>query len=189
MKASTKRALSLILSAGLLVAALVIYAVLIRPEYQSMLKLRGELVSKVNLFEKQQNVMTNMQNLIAQYRGAEKLSDSLSLALPEEENISSIMYQINALSQLSGLTAQSVGISYLSVKPSAGKSFSRQGLGALRLDFRLIGNYAGLKKFLPALETNIRVMDVKALKLESASKTDSDLFTYLLTVDTYYQTK
>lgn len=189
MQASTKRALSLILSAGLLVAALVIYATFIRPEYQSVLNLRGELISKTNLFEKQQNVMTNMQNLIAQYRGAEKLSDSLSLALPEEENVSSIMSQINALSQFSGLTVQLVSISYLPVKLPAGKSFLRQGLGAFRLDFRLIGSYAGLKKFLPALETNIRVMDVKALKLESVSKTDSDLFTYLLTVDTYYQTK
>jgi len=189
MRASTKRALSLILSAGLLVAALVIYGTFIRPEYQSILGLRGELASKSNLFEKQQAVMANMQNLIVQYRSAERLGDSLSLALPVKENVSSIVSQFNAIAQFSGLTIQSVGIAYLPIKSSLGKSFLNQGLGAFRLDLRLTGNYSGLKKFLSALETNIQIMDVRALKLESAGKTESDIFTYLLTMDTYYQTK
>ena len=189
MKPSSKRALSLIFSAGLLIAALVIYSSLIRPEYQLVLGLRGELASKSNFFEKQQAVMTNMQNLIAQYRSAEKLGDSLSLALPIKENISSVMSQFNAIAQFSGLAVQSVGVAYLPIKSSFEKSSSNKGLGAFRLDLRLAGNYSGLKKFLSALETNIQIMDVKALKLESASKAESDIFTYILTVDTYYQTK
>ncbi|MBI3046365.1 MAG: type 4a pilus biogenesis protein PilO [Candidatus Harrisonbacteria bacterium] len=189
MKPSTKRALSLILSAGFLIAALVIYGTFIRPEYRLILGWRGELASKSNLLEKQQAVMTNMQNLIAQYRSTERLGDSLSLALPVKENVSSVMSQLNAVSQFSGLALQSVGISYLPIKSAPGKSSLNQGLGAFRLDLRLFGNYSGLKKFLSALETNIQIMDVKALKLEPASKTESDIFTYLLTVDTYYQTK
>lgn len=190
MSASAKRALSLLLSAALLVGALVIYAVLIRPEYAAILRLRGELVSKTNLLQKQQQVMTQVQNLIIQSKGAEKLSESLLLALPAEPDVASVLTQINALSQLSGLTAQSIGLSHLSIKSLPGKPSFAQGLGTLRLDLRLIGNYGGLKEFLQALETNIRLMDVKSLRLETAGKTvGEDLFNYLLTVDTYYQTK
>lgn len=190
MSASTKRALSLLLSSAFLVGALIIYAVFIRPEYETIFRLRGELVSKTNLLQKQQQVMTQVQNLIIQSKGAEKLSESLLLALPAEPDVASVLSQINALSQLSGLAVQSIGLSHLSIKSLSGKPSFAQGLGTLRLDLRLIGNYGGLKKFLQALETNIRLMDIKALRLEAASKSPTeDLFNYLLTVDTYYQTK
>src|SRR3989338_11333432 len=189
MQASTKRAFSLLLSALLLVAALFVYSSLIRPEYQAVLQLRGELISKTNLLSKQQVVMSQVQNLIAQYRGVEKLGESLALALPQEEALSSVMLQLNALAQFSGLSIQSVGINYLPVKSVGQKSSLIRGLGTLRLDLRLFGDYAGLKKFLPSLETNIRLMDVQSLKLEAGSKTEQDLYSYLLTVDTYYQPK
>lgn len=189
IQTSSKRALMLVISATLLVGALASYATLILPEYQIVLNLRGGLASKENILAKQQTVAAQVQNVIAEYRSVERLSDSLLLALPDGEGLSSVFGQINAISQSAGLTVQAVGVSYLSIRPMPNNQLSSaRGLGTLRLDLRLFGNYASLKRFLQFLETNIRIMDVKALRMEAASRTDQDLFSYLLTVDTYYQT-
>lgn len=195
MKASTKRALSLIVSAGLVLASLFMYATFIRPEYAAINNLRGELTSKAELLGQQKSSITQVQKLIAQYQGVVKLGESLSLALPEGEAVSSLMAQINAISQASGLTVQSVGVSYLPMKPSAVKLSLARGVGSLKLDLKLLGSYASLKNFLQSLETNIRIMDLKSLKIDpvqsgtQSKATTQDLFTYTMSVETYYQTK
>ena len=179
----------LLVSAALLVGALAAYVILILPEYQTVLNLRGGLASKGNILARQQAVSTQVQNVIAEFRSVERLNDSLLLALPDSEGLSLVFGQINAISQSAGLTVQAVGVSYLSIRPMPSNQLSSaKGLGTLRLDLRLFGNYASLKRFLQFLETNIRIMDVKALRMEAASRADQDLFSYLLTVDTYYQT-
>lgn len=190
MKPSAKRALSLLLSAGLLLVSLVVYALLIRPEYEMVRQFRGELASKTALLEDQKISITQVQNLLAQYQGVVKLGDSLSLALPAEESLSSVMSQLNAIAQLSNLSIQSVSASYLPIKPSAAGISSAKNTGTLRLDFKLFGPYAAFKKFLQSLETNVRIMDLRNLKITpEGTKANPDLFSYNLTVDTYYQTK
>jgi Tfp pilus assembly protein PilO len=189
MKASTKRALSLMASAGLIIVALAVYAMLIRPEYRIVQDLRGELASKSELLAHQQSAVTQVQNLIAQYQSVAKLGDTLSLALPEKESVSLIMAQLNTISQSSGLSIQSVELNYLPISPSASKLSFVRNIGALRLDLKLFGSYAALKQFLQIMETNIRIMDTKTLKIETAAKAGQDYFTYHLTVDTYYQSK
>ncbi len=195
MSASTKRALSLILSAGLVVASLFIYATLISPEYAEVKNLRGEFFSKSDLLNSQKTSIDQVRKLIAQYQGVAKLGESLSLALPEDESVSSIMSQINAISQASGLTIQSVGINYLPAKQATVKLTSAKGIGSLKLDLKLAGSYSALKNFLQSLETNIRIMDMQSLKIESVqsiaqSKAGTqDLFNFTLSVNTYYQAK
>jgi len=195
MSASTKRALSLILSAGLVVASLFIYATLISPEYADVKNLRGELSSKSDLLNNQKTSIDQVRKLIAQYQGVAKLGESLSLALPEDESVSSIMAQINAISQASGLTVQSVGINYLPAKPAIIKLTSAKGIGSLKLDLKLVGSYSAIKNFLQSMETNIRVMDAQSLKIESVQSSSQskagtqDIFNFTLSVNTYYQAK
>ena len=193
MSASTKRALSLIFSAGLVVASLFIYATLISPEYADVKNLRGELSSKSNLLNNQKISIDQVTKLFAQYQSAAKLGESLSLALPEDESISSIMAQINAISQASGLAVQSVGLNYLPAKPAAITLTSAKGIGSLKLDLKLSGPYSGFKNFLQSLETNIRIMDMQSLKIDPAQSSaqsragSQDYFNFTLSVITYYQ--
>ena len=187
MKASTKRALSLILSMALFVMAVVVYAVLINPEYSSIKELRGILYSKSNLYEQERGAIAKVQGLIAEYRGSAKLEDQLSLALPGQESVSSIMSQLNAIAQLDGISIQAVSIIYLPIKPSAARLSAARGVGTLRLNLNLFGSYGAFKLFLSDMEKNVRVMDVKSLKIEQAGKSNQDIFTYILDVDTYYQ--
>lgn len=169
--------------------ALIIYASLIRPEYETVLRLRGILESKFNLQKEEREAIIQVENLIAQQQGAVKLEDQLLLALPEEESVSSVMAQINAIAQINGILTQSVGIEYLPIRPAVARLVSGRNVGVLRLDLKLAGSYAALKGFLQHLEKNIRLMDVKTLRIEPGGKSDQDFLTYNLSVDTYYQAK
>lgn len=187
MKASTKRILSLLGIAVLLVAALAVYANLVRPEYRTVAELRGALSAKTRLLEDQGKVIAQVQDLLAQYQGVAQLQDTISLALPAEESVSSVFQQINAVAKANGQSIQALGLTALAIKPAASEVPWSKGLGTLRINFRLLGSYAGFKNFLRALETNIRVMDLFSLKMERAGRANQDLFFYNLVVDTYYQ--
>ncbi len=187
MKASTKRVSSLLLTAALFMASLFVYATLIRPAYDVVTLLRGELVSKTEFLQRQQGAISDVQQLLAQYQGVANLSDSLSMALPNKENVSSILSQITAIAQSSGIAIQAVGVTYLPLKPATATISLARGLGTLRLDIEMAGPYASLKRFLQSLETNIRVMDIQNLTIDPIGSSDQDLFSYSLNVDTYYQ--
>ena len=189
MNTSTKRALSLLLSAVFLIAALAIFGTFVRPAYDEIQRLRGQLQAQSELVGEQGTAALQVERLLKEYQGSARLGDSLSLALPKDEAMSSLMGQVNALAQLSGLPLQSAAISSMPIRPALGSLSFVRGFGVLRLELRAFGSYAGLKNFLQKLETNVRVMDLVELKIDQAGRTNQDLFVYNLTVDTYYQTK
>lgn len=189
MKPSVKRAMSLLLSAALLVSALAIYALLIRGQYGTIQELQGRLEAKTEILNIETTAVEQVKNLKAALKNEVSVLSALSYALPQEEAVSSVVAQINSLSQLHGVVLQGVGISYLPMIPPPVKLSFAKGMGALRMDIKFVGPYASSRDFLGDLERNLRIMDVKNLKMESASKTGQDLMSFSLTVDTYYQVK
>jgi len=173
-----------------MIASFVVYATFINPEYKDVFRLRGELASALNILEETRNSNTQVQNLIAQYQKDEKDINALALILPRDESISSLIAQINTVSQSSGVVVRSIGLTYLSIKPPAVRLSFAKGTGILRLDLRFLGSYSSMKRFLEFLENNIRLMDVRSLRMDPlGDKPGEDLFNYSLIVDTYYQAK
>lgn len=179
MKTSTKRSLSLFLSVILLIAALAVYAKFIRAEYRTVRDLRASLAAKSNLLASQKIMISQVENLIAQYKGAVRLQETVSLALPDQAAAASVLQQINAISRVSGLLPQSITLNELAIKPGA--------LGTVEVNLKLIGSYEGVKNFLRSLETNVRVMDLKKLSIAPAGKPKENLYSYSVVLDTYYQ--
>ena len=173
MKASTKRSLSLIGSALLLIGAAVLYTSAIKPAYRNIQQLRASLIAKTNLFNEQKEIISRVKALLNQYQSAARLQETISLALPPDEAVAPLFQQVFAISQASGIKIQSFGLTAEAIKPD--------GLGTLKLNLGLQGSYESLKSFLQSIETNIRVMDVTQLG------TQKDLHSVSLT--TYYQTK
>jgi len=189
MKASAKRALSLLLSGGLIVVSLVIFVILVGPAYEEVLQLRNELAPQTILLLDTQQDVSRVQSLKAQYQNSERIIASLDDNLPPQELVASLMSQINAISRSSGVTMRAIGISYLPVRPSTVRLSFARGVGTLRLELASVGNYSSLKRFLQLLETNIRVMDVNALSIDLAASSNQDIYNYSVTVDTYYQSQ
>ena len=67
MRASTKRILSIMISASLLIAVMIIYVKLIQPAYSDIQNLRGEIQARNNLLEEQNHAVNQVQNLISQH--------------------------------------------------------------------------------------------------------------------------
>lgn len=188
MKTTTKRSLSLLGSILFLIAALVIYANFIRSAYIEALALRGTLNAKTNLLTNQKTIIAQVQGLIAQYQGTSKLQDTISLALPNGEEVAPIFQQINAIAKGNGLSIQTFNLNLLALKPAPVKLSFVRNLGTIQVTLKLFGPYQNIKNFLKGLETNVRVMDLVDLRIENAgSGKNESLHNYTVVFDTYYQ--
>lgn len=187
MKASTKRIFSILISILMLIGSLFVYASLIRPTYSQVKDLRAEVASRLDFIAKNETYIQQVQKILSEYQDITKIKETTSLILPLEQDVASRVNQIAGLSTNNNLIIELLGVQQLSIKPS-NQSNLIKGLGILRFNFRLIGNYENFKSFLQALETNITLMDLMNLKIESApTKSGVTNFDYTMTVDTYYQ--
>ena len=200
MKSSAKRAFSLLVSAILLVGSLVVYGFFVRPAYDDVTALRGELVAKQKFFDDKQAAVKKVQSLILQYKGAGSLQDMISLSLPQSEEVSSVFNQLQAIAGTNGMTVEVFNVQPLAMRAGADDVVAPDGtkakgagqplvrpIGTLRLSLRLTGPYAAFKEFVRGLETNIRAMDIVSMKVEPVGQKGVDMFSYTLVADTYYQ--
>ena len=192
MKASSKRILSILASGFFFIMAVVIYALFIRPEYDNVQRLRSEVASRMQALEQQKDVVKQIQRLLQEYQGVARLQETLSLALPQESGVAEALNQLNGAAQIGGLAIQSAGVQSLAIRPSSAPIKSAKGIGTLRFNAKISGDYDQIKRFLQMLETNIRLMDVKSLKIESGvdpTQKSVQKYLYNITVDAYYQVK
>lgn len=188
MKASTKRVLSLLGTAVLFVAALAIYALLLSPEYTGLTKARGELAASQKLYDDQSSVIAKVKDLVAQYQGTAKIQDTISLTLPNNQAVSSLVAQIQAIAASSGSTVESMSLQTLAVKPPPpGSPEGTRGIGIVRINLRLTASYASAKSFMSGVETNIRLMDVTSWRAEPITKDKPEPLSYTIVIDAYYQ--
>jgi Tfp pilus assembly protein PilO len=193
IKASTKRALSLLVSMALIIASLAIYAFYVRPAYDDVTTLRGTMKAKQDLFLEKQVAVDKVKALILQYKGAGSLQDAISLSLPQTEEVSSVFNQLQAIASSNGMAVEVFNVQPLPIRAAdAGSGKNTKGslirpLGTLRLSLRLTGTYPAFKDFVRGLETNIRAMDVVSMKVEQASAKGGESFAYTLVADAYYQ--
>ena len=172
MKNSVQRTISLFGSLGLLIAAMVIYSLLIKPEYQQTNELRGILVAKTDLLSEQQSIISQVEDLLSQYQNSARIQEIVSLSLPLKEDTSSIFGQLQALAQANGITIEIFSLQNLPI--------TKNNLAVLQVSLKVVGQYENFKNFLQGVETNIRVMDLSSMKIEKSA--------YNVVLNTYYQT-
>lgn len=193
MRASTKRFISLLLSLLLAGLAVVAYVSFLNPVFDEVTALRGKISAESELLANQNAAVQKFKNLLDLYKDQyQALDKTLSSALPTKEDVPAVVNQIQALSRVSSLALQSVTFKYVALKPSGkpGAFTLVKPIGTLSITLQLAGSYENLKSFLRALETNIRVMDVSSLKIDSVRKGEAvvpNLFLYTMEVATYYQ--
>lgn len=190
MKGSTKRFFSMILSAILLVCAVVVYSTFVLPEYERVSSLRGEYQGKQATLDQQRQIVNKVNALLTQYRSIPDLANVLSLLLPTQEDVASIFQQIYAISRDSGMGIQQFGVNTsLAVQPVNLSSDIIKSIGTVQVNLNLVGPYAAAKRMLSLLERNIRIMDVQSLKIQPVGQSSQDLYFVNLVINSYYQTE
>lgn len=186
MKSSTKRLVSIVAVALLFISALVVYGSFIKPVYEDIKTKRAELSSQRAIEKQLRTAAEQIQNLLAKYQDVGLVRETISAILPIEQAMPQAVSQITGLAENNSLSVQSLTSQHLAIKPS-GDSDLIKGLGTIRFDVRLIGDYKSLKTFIGQLENNVRLIDLVSLKIDPVGASGKDIFLYTVTVDTYYQ--
>ena len=184
MKSSAKRLYGILLSLLILIVSLVGYSSMLVPKYEDIQELRGERDSLNELVQKERDSVDAVKRLIKEYSSTSNLGDSLSIALPDEQNIASAVNQIRGIADSNNMLMISFALKPLSVDARAIDSIV-QPVATVRMSIDLLGDYDSLQAYLRALETNIRLMDIKSITIGEGG-TDGP-YEYQIEVDTYYQ--
>ena len=190
MKASTKRLLTLFGSATLILVSLIVYVSYLQPEYASIQNLRGELKIRTDSYEAQSQSVTYVNDLYAKNQvDIQQVQNSLGLALPDEEEVASVVYQIQSISALNNISINSINLETLPIQQSKSKNSLVKSYGTLRTTLKMAGPYNSFKTLLNFLENNIRIMDVRTMRVYQTDPTNRSIFDFELVVDAYYQVK
>lgn len=190
MRASTKRILSIAISAILFIATLVVYSNLIRPEMSRVADKRDAVFSRAQVLESQTLAVSKVQGLASELQRTEELQNTVSLILPMDPEVTNVLNQLRAISISSRAQITSFSATHSPFQES-GRSLVRR-LGVLGVDVVVEGSYESVKGFLKALETNARVFNIESysigpMLLGSGSDAIDDFYSMSVTVEVYYQ--
>lgn len=189
MKSSTKRLLALMGSATLILLALIIYVVLLKPEYDNIQNLRGERKSRIDFYNEQFRAVNDFKNLYEKNKiDIGQTEKDLLLALPYQEDVANVIFQIQRISALNSIAINSVNLDRLPIQQKSVSPLVKN-YGTLRISMSLVGSYESFKEVLKFLENNIRIIDLGTLRLYQTNELDKGVFNFELVVDTYYQVK
>ena len=99
MKPAVKRLIGVFGSLALLVGALTVFSVLILPATATIQELRGEKVALTNLYNNERRTVDAVGEVFEKFGSVFNLQDTLSRALPTQEDIPSIVNQINGIAK------------------------------------------------------------------------------------------
>ncbi|MBI2591548.1 MAG: type 4a pilus biogenesis protein PilO [Candidatus Brennerbacteria bacterium] len=193
MKSSTKRILSMLSSALLFIASIVVYSNSIRPVYEDIKKLRGEAAIKQQTLDDQDNAVKQVQGLIREFESISQLQDKISLFLPLEENVPKSLVQFDSLSRISGVSIESIAPQYIvadsGVKKKEGLSSVIKSVGKIKFVLKILGSYEGSKNFIKGLGESIRIFDISDFKIDQQKDSNGELVSIIMSLDNYYQTQ
>jgi Tfp pilus assembly protein PilO len=197
MSASTKRFYSLIGSIALLVGAVIIYSSMLLPLFNNVQNLRGEVSGNQSLLQQLTAINQNVNKLQSQYQNMGQLQQTISSILPPQDDVPTIINQIQGLASANNIQLSSISFQYLPINyPPAGSLI--KGVGTVAINLQCSGTYQSLINFLNSLSNNIQIFDLSSLSVSAAAgtqpgttatkgQTAAPVLSYSLTINTYYQ--
>ncbi len=183
MKATTKRTITFFLAILLLIVSVFIYTSLIKPAYREVAVLRSKAMTLRQTLTVFKSLNDQLQQLFSEYQNLSNLGEQVSTVLPSGVNVSYAVGQVAGIASLDKLEIRSLDVKQLAIKPSS--EVLVKGLGTLRFDLKLAGDYEKIKSYLKNIENNLMISRVVNFKIEKQGVNQDLLFG--LTVDTYYQ--
>ncbi|MEK7549251.1 MAG: type 4a pilus biogenesis protein PilO [Patescibacteria group bacterium] len=183
MKATTKRTITIFLAILLLIVSVFIYTSLIKPAYGEVKVLRSKAETLKQTLITFRSLNDQLQQLFSEYQNLSNLGEQMSTILPSSVNVPYAVGQIAGIASFNRLEIQSLDVKQLAIKPAS--EILAKGLGTLRMDLKLAGDYEKIKSYLKNIENNLMISRVVNFKIEKQGASQDLLFG--LTVDTYYQ--
>lgn len=173
----------------LIIGAAIVYSSFITPAYSGVMVLRNQIASQNEVLQRFNITFGQVQKLLADLQTAPDVQKQVSLILPTSRDVSYLVSQVSGLAEANGLTLSLLSTQVLPVQPAKSKVI--KSMGRLQADVKLTGTYSGFKSFLRQLQSNILLLDVTDVKIDSsavAGRTGPSALTYSISVVSYYQT-
>jgi len=189
MRQSTKRLFSMLFALLLVVGAFVIFFNYTRVAYEEIKTIRGEKLSREEFIESQKQAIADVRKLLDSYHGEVDFQNAISASFSKNPNISAAIAQLNGLANLSKLSITSITISEkgTAAKGTAGTASLIRPINIIGFNIQLIGSYEQLKDFLDKLESNVRLFEISAINIQPLGKSNQNIYSFSLQVETYYQ--
>ena len=163
------------LSIVIVVAALLLGALLVWPQYQKISSLKTDIESKRLDLQTKTDYFNKVKQVSDELGG---YSDSLAKvysALPNDPMLSSTFNYIQTTASEAGLVLTEVKVDSIGKLVNSGKKgektvSSDPDLRSTTLNFTLEGSYSSLKNFLSETETSSRLIDVEDVSFTKPSK-------------------
>lgn len=189
MKASTKRALSILFSVFFLILTVIVYTNFVLPQIDEVSKLRAEVASKNRNYETQKNAIAQVSEIVSQFKNAADLQKTLSFSMPIKLSVVDVLNQWYAISKNSNADIRAMDIKLSSSVTKTGNPVLK-GRGSIAVSLSAVSTYDGIKQFLNSLETNARVVNIQSFTLTpmySGVNMPGALFAIDISLETYYQ--
>jgi Tfp pilus assembly protein PilO len=184
MTPALRRLIGVAISLALFIGSAVIFFSLILPVSGEIQDLRGEQEALKSAFQEESATLETVKRLFEQYGGVANLQDTLSLALPTEKDVPSIINQLQGIAKTRGVIMDSLDLQLLPIRAVSEESAIRP-VGVIRIEVNVQGSYEAIKDYIDAIETNVRVMDVQTVLVEGG--TEGEVLSYNLIIYSYYQ--
>lgn len=188
MRVSTKRILSILVGLLFLMGAFFVYLGLIRGEVSAVGEIRSVLASKEALFANQEQAVSQVKELLNEFKNFAQLQVTVSRAVPDGASTISALRQIEAVGRTAGavITRLDFATPTPSSRGAPGASSVVKRLRTLEVKMRADGPYANLKQLVKLLETSVRVANVTRMNYSPGGPGNSN-DTVSLEVEMYYQ--
>lgn len=189
MNYTTRRNISLLVSALLLIGALGVFFGLDWPAFAKVREVNKKIAQEQAQYNEQFQAVQTAKSIINQYRGLASVSQTISLSVPRGPEIQNVVAQIDNLAIASGLSVQSINFETPSVptlKQKSSKNLTQENR-ILKITLTLDGSYESFKTWLASAESNIRLMDIKNIAFASLGGANPNRFSFKVGMEVYYQ--
>jgi len=187
MQGSTKR---LVISLGSLIfitGSIYVFAALINPAFGEIQELRGEKQAIMTLLTDYEEAIEAANSVLLRHKGLANLQNTFSAVIPLEANIPSLLNQLYGLASLSEVTVNVITFQELPIQIARENSLVRP-YGTIQATIKCVSSYENMKKYLEALETNARLMNITSVNITGGFEANPVL-SYTITIEAYYQTQ
>lgn len=203
-----------LVSAILIAAALLLGLFYVSPEWTRFQNLKGQVAELEEISSEFDELIADRDKLLSLVNSISKDNLArVDKMLPQGPHASDFLVSMEALTIQSGMVLRRIdlvspeggktetqptpsrggatpGATTGAPRPAAGGTTNRTPPAAkemqeLPFNLQVAGSYAGFKKFLAALERNLRLIDVEDVSFTASGKADS--FEYTVKATTYYQ--
>lgn len=172
-----------------IIAAMGTFSYLITPVYDEISTKRSEVRSRLSLKDEYQQSLDRIQDLKHKYKDVVESKTNISYILPPSQNTAEVVNQVSNVAAVNRLTIESLSVRREPVRQASNSAVSN-GVAILRFSVRVLGSYENFRSYLSNLETNINLMDIRDLKIDSNEGVSGATgFSFSFILDTYYQTE